>query len=436
MPKAMVVKDQPLLTKSLPSVSVFFNETWALYKKVAVPFIFLSIIQLIISLLVFLGLALGGLLIGLALGLGGGLSNLQNLGQMSFEQMMPMIAGIAAGVGIFSLVIVIAIINLGSAFQASLILLTARYEGKIGVGKALTEGFKYVVPVLIVSLITLLLVLGGFFLFLIPGILMGILMSFAAFEVVLENRKPLAALKASISMVSQNFWSVVGRMVLIWLASVAVYIVLGIVESILSESVASLLGFIFNIALMPLGLVAMTILYRHTKAASAEKPVSMTWMWITALIGAIIGVSLITLVARSAGDLYKNARLSDSNEVQDWSEVSGKYLDSVNVNPELAATTFSAINDYRTANNLVPLIENTDLCSFSNWNTNDIEKIQSTGFHFNSEVNGSETAEMIVNEWVEAESSEISPASITNPDFTQGCVSSIADTLTFAAGQE
>jgi len=378
MPKTKAAKTSTILTKSIPSVSMFFKETWSLYKKVAVPFIFLSLIQIVIAIVVISGLGLGGVLIGLALGPGGSFSFLQNSGQMNADQMTPFISSIAASVGIFSLVVLVAIINLGSAFQASLIILTAK-KGKVGVGEALNHGFKYIVPVLIVSAIMSFLVFGGLFLFLIPGIVMGILMSFAAFEVVLEDRKPLAAIKASISMVSQNFWSVVGRILLIWLATMLLYIVLSIVTSIFSEATASLIVMAFNIALTPLSLVSLTVLYQHTKSASVEKPVSMVWMWIVAVIGAMIGLSLMILIA---GFAVKNFGVLDS--------VYPSELKSLTI--DISENAFKTVNEHRRANNLMPLVENIELCISPTGDIKDVMNSENMYNHHYSEATTSKFA--------------------------------------------
>jgi|GEM_PF-2582922 len=322
MPKVLKARNKIVPTQSLPSVSLFFKETWMLYQKVAVPFILLSLIQLVVFFVVLLGLGVGALLIGLALGLGGSVSKLQNSGFMSIDQMMPLIGGVAATVGIFSVVFLAAINYLSSSFQASLILLTAKYKGKISMGEVLNQGFKRVVPVFVLSVIMFILIFGGLLLFIIPGLVMGILMSFAVFEVVLENRKPLAAIKSSISMVSQNFWSIVGRLVLISFATLGMYLLLGIVQSIFSEAIGGLVNIVFNIALMPLGLVFMTVLYQHTKAASELRPVSMIWMWCISLVGLIIGVSLSILIAQPLSKAFEAIRSTDTAAVQYWKSAS------------------------------------------------------------------------------------------------------------------
>lgn len=93
--------------------------------------------------------------------------------------------------------------------------------------QAFTEGFPYFLPALVIFLITLVFVLGGLILLILPGIYLAVSYSFAHFTLFSEGRKGMEALRASKFYVKGYWWQVFLRMLLGGLA-------LGVVQMILS----------------------------------------------------------------------------------------------------------------------------------------------------------------------------------------------------------
>ena len=111
------------------------------------------------------------------------------------------------------------------------------------------------------------------------------------------------AIHMSASMVSQNFWGIFGRMVLLFLLSILVQLIIGQIGE--SEVIGSL-GFILIMALS-VGVSWFTTfyvysLYKHARAAYDEsKKSSITWMWVVAIIGWIFIVLSFGGIMKMAG---------------------------------------------------------------------------------------------------------------------------------------
>jgi len=107
------------------------------------------------------------------------------------------------------------------------------------------------------------MVLVGFFTILfsifliIPGIIVGIYLSFCSYVFIVEKEQGMNALKRSWALVKGNWWKVFGRVVLL-------NIVFGIIFSILG-SVNDLLGSVFQLLSMPFGIIFLYLIYFELK---------------------------------------------------------------------------------------------------------------------------------------------------------------------------
>ncbi|OGH64745.1 MAG: hypothetical protein A2821_01150 [Candidatus Magasanikbacteria bacterium RIFCSPHIGHO2_01_FULL_41_23] len=97
-----------------------------------------------------------------------------------------------------------------------------RHETPDTVPNEFKAAIKVFIPFLIASFLLTLIVLGGSLLLLIPGIIFAIWFYFAPLAVIIDNQKPLAALKASRNLVVGRFGSVLWNLI----APSVVYIVI------------------------------------------------------------------------------------------------------------------------------------------------------------------------------------------------------------------
>jgi hypothetical protein len=161
----------------------------------------------------------------------------------------------------------------------------------------LRDSMRYVVPIIVVGLITALLVTGGFFALIIPGIIFSILFAFAPLEVLFEGKSPVTALKTSASMVRQHFGAIFVR----WLAFVGVMllsaIVMGIIEGIFGQEsvINGLVQLVYNFVVTVFSTIYFTLLYKQVRGESeAEASYSLTWVIIVSVVGWVLGLFIIS----------------------------------------------------------------------------------------------------------------------------------------------
>jgi hypothetical protein len=149
----------------------------------------------------------------------------------------------------------------------------ARYRNFMDAYKASAPIF---LPLIWVMILTALAVFVGFILLIIPGIIAMVWLSFAQYTVVLEGKRGIEALKASKAYVTGRWFSVFGRLIVMWIVvgviSVAVSAVISslVPDKALSEGVSTLVGAFFT----PFTVAYMYLLYRDLSAAPvAEAPV-------------------------------------------------------------------------------------------------------------------------------------------------------------------
>lgn len=318
----------------MPAVSVLFSDAWALSKKIALPLIGLSLIQFFIAVAIIFGAVLLSVIIMMIFGLGNP-ATLSNLSNLNPQNAMQMFGGAAAGVGLLLIAVLGAFMYLGSSFQASMVHLVAKQKEKREVGLAFSQGFKYGLPILGAGLLTGLLVSGGTFLLLLPGLVMALMLGFVMYEIVVAEKKIVPAIQSSVSMVTQNFWAVLGRWALMLGVFIIFSIIIGAMQEAFMKAGASGLSFLFslvtNFATTIFAMAYTTTLYNQVKAASVDKKVSMTWMIVVAAIGWVLGVLLIAGMVIAARNVAKTIDSDGSlkktlNEMGDQNNDSWKMM--------------------------------------------------------------------------------------------------------------
>jgi hypothetical protein len=213
------------------------------------------------------------------------------------------------------LVYIILMLVIGVIAGPAMILAVDKAEEKPSVGSLLQMGLKLFWPMILTSLLVAFLVLGGYFVFIIPGILISVYLVFSTYEVVLNGQKTTQALKNSATIIGQNF----GPLLLRYLAVLGIAIAIGFVGGIFqgaTEKVAGLSALInlivmlVQMAMTGFTLVYMYFLYKDSRALTDfKRPASLTWMWVFGIIGWIIGLFVMMAVSAGIAALVNSGQL-------------------------------------------------------------------------------------------------------------------------------
>ena len=249
----------------LISVNDLFKKTWTIYREK-------------FSLLVGL-LALPLLLMVV--------SQLLMLVENSLVSVLASLLALGAGVGILW----------GSA---SLILALRDRTQKLTIQEAYRLGWTKKLWALIwVAILSTFIIGGGYWLFIIPGIILTVWLIFAQILVLVEDEKGMKAIVKSREYTRGYFWPILGRYVLITIGIMAVYVVLMFLVGLIIRHlgglsyaiISSLLGVAIGALVAPLAIVSLYLVYENLKQVkggsvvvpSAKK--QKVWYLVIGLIG-------------------------------------------------------------------------------------------------------------------------------------------------------
>lgn len=144
------------------------------------------------------------------------------------------------------------------------------YINKIDQPMSIKEAFMqakpFIWPTFITSLIAGILTAIGFILVIIPGIIVGVWLSFALYIVIVENKKGVEALKSSKAYVEGYWWPVFGRMFLVGLGIAIIAGIVGnILQSILGYTFGMLAQNVIMLVLIPYIFLYQFALYKNLK---------------------------------------------------------------------------------------------------------------------------------------------------------------------------
>lgn len=172
-------------------------------------------------------------------------------------------------------------------------------QGKQSLGELMSKSKQLLLSYFLLSLFAGLLMVGGWMLAVIPGVIISLLFVFVSFVFVLEGKRGTEALKRSYQMVKENFWAVLLRVLVI---QVVLFIGSYILELLATESdIFSLVSFVFSVLGGWFTQVYMFLLYKQMKervpSATAK---GITWIYIVAGIGWLVLLGLIAAVVNGA----------------------------------------------------------------------------------------------------------------------------------------
>ena len=176
------------------------------------------------------------------------------------------------------------------ALQIATIVLLSRDQLIIPLLQLFKASFKRVLPLLGLSLLTCLIVSGGFILLIIPGILFGIMLSLAPYYLVLDNISVVEAMRKSVYVSSKMFGALFIRMAALIGVSIVVSILVNVLQSAAGNLsfLVSLASFVFNIIFGWISIGYFILIFQDAKRNFGEGKGKLSWMVIVALIGWII----------------------------------------------------------------------------------------------------------------------------------------------------
>lgn len=90
---------------------------------------------------------------------------------------------------------------------------------KMGLGAMIAGGFSRLIPVIVCAIMIAIITTIGYFLLIVPGLILAMALSVAIPAIVIENKGPIAALERSIDLTKGNRWQIFGAIILLGLLS-------------------------------------------------------------------------------------------------------------------------------------------------------------------------------------------------------------------------
>lgn len=281
------------------SVGRHIKESWELLKKNVLSIILINIGLIVISILTFILFA-GGVFAYIwqnqelvnafkNIAGNGGIEAFKNI--KNYVSYIQILAGMAVVYGITASLI-------GFVAQAAIVLL-AYNETETSRMSAIKQAIRIAPLLLLTSFVVGILTSGGYILLIIPGLIMTLFTVFANYETIFNKRGPFAAIAHSARLVGSNFGLVLGRILLLFVISLALPIFLQNLTHIESVKVfVSILSALVNIFLGWFAVMYSVVLYKHVATHTPQDAKSHTlWMYIVSLFGwAILGLMLYLFI--------------------------------------------------------------------------------------------------------------------------------------------
>jgi len=265
---------------ALHSIGSLFSETWKLYKE---RWSVLVEIVLLPTLVV----ALGVILVGLNLG-------------SAFRALGLLVVFVGWVIFIYSVLPVIYSIHNTTGVDAS-------YKATIG-------SFW---PYIWVGILEFLSVLGGAAMLIIPGIWLGIALSFAVYIFIIEHRRGIDALRQSKDYVKGYWWAVLGRTLLLALIYVVVMVIVRIPVTLMGGQIAGgILSAVMLLFFIPFSAIYHYIIFNNLRELKPELAEMKTkegtgFIKASAIVGVIVPILLVILavilIAFGAAYMVRNS---------------------------------------------------------------------------------------------------------------------------------
>lgn len=261
---------------SLPGPVVLFKEAWNLF--LARIWLFLPVLGINIALVIAVLL--------IALLVGGGVFFVSGARMTEVLGLVLAVLGIAA---------FFVLLYLSYWMQVCYILLLGEEENTKEVKNLVKKAKPLIWPLFLTSLLVGLSIVGGYMLFIIPGLILVLWYSQTQYVVVHENKKGLLAMHTSREYIRGRFFPLVGRMV----APLIPFFLLSMLPAFLPDQLAPLFSNLFQaLSLLggPLYLCYGFVLYQHlakTTTSARTVPVKERKVYLAI---PLVGYSLLVLI--------------------------------------------------------------------------------------------------------------------------------------------
>ncbi|MCA9359849.1 hypothetical protein KC850_02300 [Candidatus Kaiserbacteria bacterium] len=235
------------------------------------------------------------------------------------------------GIGSF-----VAIVGYFLILVAILYIVSFSAEREVSFQEALVFARKNILSFFWLNIVSSLVIIGGYVLLIIPGIILSVYIIFSQFTFSIEGRRGVDALLRSRNLVKNNWWTIVKKISGVYVVLIIIFILVGAVAGLTLSSLpegaeskflfdvgAQLLGAVMSV----IGLVVGVELYRHfaTSNPSKDTPIILGRKKYIGL--AILGFLFSLLVVGSVGYLYSingDEYLELQNEFEVESDFSAK----------------------------------------------------------------------------------------------------------------
>lgn len=205
------------------------------------------------------------------------------------------------GVVIFVFILLYFIAQVWS--QLAAVHAVAGSDEQIGFKESFRRAYHGVGSYLWLSILSGLVIMGGFMLFVVPGIIMAISFSFATYVFVTEGVKGMAALIRSRDYVKGKWGAIFWRQLFIGIVCAIIIFIPQLIFQILGKpDIASVVNALTAIVAIPLGLIYTFLLFKKVKAAKGEIVSTPTGgqkakYWVIAILGPMFIVAIILILS-------------------------------------------------------------------------------------------------------------------------------------------
>lgn len=243
-------------TQFLSSPTDLLKEAWGIYKSRFKTFLGITLAQFGLIAIPFIVLLIVALVYALTAGVSSGSGSFMNIINFS-------LAGITIVViPLFFIIIIIA----GVWGQAATLIAIKDSEEGIGIKESYQRGWHKIGSVFWVTLLSGIIVMGGYSLFVIPGIIFAIWFGLAVYIVIAEGSGGMDAILKSKEYVKGYWWEVFWRFIFIGL------VVFGInIAVMLLGMVIPVLPNLLMIFVTPLTVIYSFLVYKNLKAIKESK---------------------------------------------------------------------------------------------------------------------------------------------------------------------
>ena len=255
------------------------------------------------------------------------------------------------GLGILLLVLFLPVVYLATIIvglwsSVSLLFAIKEREAKIGIKESLKKGWHKIISYWWISVLSAVIIMGGFFLFVAPGIIFSVWFALAIYVLVSEDIKGMNALFRSKQLVAGKWWSVLWRFIV--MAAVVIILSLALrapLAIFLPKPVGEIFGLLVSFLLGPFPVVYSFLIYEDLKKHKANpvfEPPSKGTKIKYILVGVIglllIPVILLIVFGSIVSSSFKGAQEAarDARRTVDISQIETAlilYRDTNNVYP-------------------------------------------------------------------------------------------------------